>query len=390
MAGTTERGAPQGRGVVVGRFGGAPVVVRPGWLLTIVLLAVVSAPTAQAYLPGLSTAGAYAVGGAFGLLLLGSVLVHELAHAWMARRRGLQVHQIALTLVGGHTEMAGAAAPGTSALVAVAGPAANVVLAVLGWLGLQLVDYPGNPAAYAALAVLASSNALVAAFNLLPGLPMDGGHIFEALVWRVTGRRTTGTRAAAVLGRVVAVGLLVAAIGVPLARSATPDLTSTVWAVVIGFTLWTGAGSFLALAAWRDRVGELDLVRLARPAIASSARVLAELPDGAGGRGPEVVLVEEGRAIGYVDGAAFAEVPAAARPATPVGAVLVPLATGAVIDGTLRGEAALEAFVGATRSSPVVVVLGPAGDVVGLLRYADVAQMLRTMRRGPVRPPGDS
>lgn len=376
MHATGDRGARRARGLVVGRFGTAPIVVRPGWLLATVLLAVVSAPVARAVLPGLSPAGAYVVGAGFGLLLLGSVLVHELAHAAMARRRGIAVRQIVLTLVGGHTEMAEAATPATSALVAVAGPLANAVLALAAWAGLRAV--PPGTVAEAALGVLATSNAVVAAFNLLPGLPMDGGWILEAIVWRATGRRRAGTRGAAVVGRVVAVGLLAFAVAWPLATGRDPSVTAVVWAAVIGVTLWTSAGDFLALADWRGKVEGMDLTRLARPAVASAAVVLSDLPHDVGGRGPEVVLVADGRVVGYVDGAALAQVPLQHRSGTPVEAVLVPLPARATVDGALRGPDALRAVGEVARSTPVMVVLGPRGDVVGLLRYADVTAALRT------------
>jgi len=369
---------------VIGRFGGAPIVVRPGWLLATVLLAVVSAPIARAVLPGVSEVGAYVVGFGFGFLLLASVLVHELAHAWVARRRGVTVRQVVLTLVGGHTEMADSGSPTTGALVAVAGPLANVALAALGWLGFQLTQ-PGpfsgvdRGALHAAFGVLAYSNALVAAFNLLPGLPMDGGWILEAIVWRLTGRRNTGTRAAAYVGRVVAVGLLVGAVGVPLARSAEPDLTAVLWSAVIGVTLWTSAGGFLRLAAWRDAVAGIDLVRLARPAALTGARTLAELPP-RGHDGAIPVVVADGRLRGYVDPGALAAVPAGQWPVTPVDAVLVPLPAQAWVDGTLTGAAALAAVGEVARSTPVMAVRDADGAVVGLLRYADLVEALRRTR----------
>lgn len=367
--------AGRARGLVIGRFGGAPVVAQPGWLIATALLAVVSAPIAQAVLPDLGTAGAYVVGAGFGLLLLGSVLVHELAHAWTARRRGVAVRQVVLTLVGGHTEMAEAPTPATSALIAVAGPFANVVLALVSWAALQ-TTVPGS-VWQAVFAVLASSNAIVGAFNLLPGLPMDGGWILEALVWRVTGRRTSGTRAAAIIGRVVAVGLLLGAVAVPLLRDTDPNLTAVVWAAVIGVTLWTSAGDFLRIAALRGGVEALEIARLTRPALVSAASTVADLPDGAGGRGPDVVVVASGTVLGYVDGGALATVPIARRAATPVEAVLVPLPAGATVDAALTGAEAVRAVGEVARLSPVMVVRGPSGEVVGLLRYADVVAAIR-------------
>ncbi len=342
-----------------------------GWLLLAVLLAFVVGPVASHALPTLGVAGGYLVGLGFAALLLGSVLLHELAHAWVARHRGVQVRQIVLTLVGGHTEMAQAGTAATSALIAVAGPLTNLAVAAVAWLAWQNVPGGGVPALL--LAMVASSNALVTAFNLLPGLPMDGGWILEALVWRVTGRRWTGTIAAAWCGRVVAVGLPVVAIGVPMASGASPSLFSVIWAAAVGAMLWTSAGAFIAGAGVWRRVEAFSIRGVARPAVAAPVRaVLADLP----ADGEVVVLGDRGDVVGYVDRVATAAVPAEARGTTPVGAVLVPLPAGAVIDGRLTGRDAVRAVQLAARMSPVLAVRGSDGAVTGLLRYLDVARVL--------------
>ena len=391
MQATSDIGAPRARGLVIGRFVGAPIVVRPGWLLATVLLAVVSAPVARAYLPWLSPAGAYLVGGAFGLLLLASVLVHELAHAWTARRRGIAVHQIVLTLVGGHTEMGGATTPGTSALVAVAGPLANVVLAALGWLGMQLTSYivvgyigheltpatfGGNPAAYAAFAVLASSNAAVAVLNLLPGLPLDGGRLLEAAVWRVSGRRRTGTLVAARSGRVIAVVAALAAVVVPYLGGGRPDLVTVVWGALLGALLWTGAGPFLRSAAHEQAVAGLALLRLAVAApTLPAAATIADLD--ATESSTAVLVDDDGAPVGYVEPAAAAAVPPEHRSTTSLRTVAVRLPPGVSVDGGLTGPDAVLAVAEGARVSPMLVVLDPGGSVYGLLRYLDVVTALR-------------
>ena len=368
-------GTPAGRatrkGLVIGRVGTAPVMVDSGLLLLAALLAFVAGPIASHALPTLGVAGGYLVGLGFAVLLLGSILLHELAHAWVARRRGVQVRQIVLTLVGGHTEMAQAGTAATSALIAVAGPLTNLAVAAVAWLAWQNVPGGGVPALL--LVMVASSNALVTALNLLPGLPMDGGWILEALVWRVTGRRWTGTIAAAWCGRVVAVGLPVVAIGVPMASGASPSLFSVIWAAAVGAMFWTSAGASIAGAGVRRRVEVFSIRSVARPAVAAPVRaVLADLP----ADGEVVVLGDRGDVVGYVDRVATAAVPAEARGTTPVGAVLVPLPAGSVIDGRLTGQDAVRAVQLAARMSPVLAVLGPDGVVTGLLRYLDVARVL--------------
>lgn len=365
-------------GWVVGRGAGVPIVLGPGWLFASLLLVAVFGPTATAAIPGIDRLGGFLVAAGWAVLLYGSILLHELAHAFVGRARGVPVRQVNLTLIGGHTEMDDAGSPATSALVAAAGPLANLVVAGLAAGAAALV--PPWGAASWLLVSLAGANVVVTVFNLLPGLPMDGGWILEALVWRLTGRRAVGTVAAAWIGRVVGVGLVAAVVLVPLAAGDRPLVLQVAWAAFVGAMLWTSAGAFLRRVAGLRALAGLDVARLARPAVVVPARAtladaLAAVPDGAG---PDVIVVDaEGRLLGYLDAAASAAVPAASRGATPLGAVLVPLPPGAVVDAGLVGEDAAHAIARASRLSPVMAVRGADGRLAGLLRHADVVTALR-------------
>lgn len=365
-------------GWVVGRAAGVPIVLGPGWLFASLLLVAVFGPTATAAIPGIDRLGGFLVAAGWALLLYGSILLHELAHAFVGRARGVPVRQVNLTLIGGHTEMDDAGSPATSALVAAAGPLANLVVAGLA-AGIAALVPPWGAAAWL-LVSLAGANVVVTVFNLLPGLPMDGGWILEALVWRLTGRRATGTVAAAWIGRVVGVGLVAAAVLVPLATGDRPLVLQVAWAAFVGAMLWTSAGAFLRRVAGLRALAGLEVARLARPAVvvparASLADALAAVPDGAG---PDVIVVDaEGRLLGYLDTAASAAVPVASRAATPLGAVLVPLPPDAVVDAGLVGEEAAHAIARASRLSPVMAVRGADGRLAGLLRHADVVTALR-------------
>lgn len=366
-------------GFLLGRVAGVPVHVRPSWIVVSLVLGMAIASPA-AGLPGVTRGGSLVLGAVLALLLSASVLVHELAHALVARRRGLTVRGIALVLTGGRTEMSAAETPGTSALVAVAGPLANLAVAAAAWWAWTL-DLPLTARLVALMLALAS--ATVAGFNLLPGMPMDGGWILEALVWRITGRRAAGTRAAAWVGRAVAVGLLVTAVVYPLLRGAS-DLTLVVWSAVIGATLWAGASEHLNAAARRQALDGLAPAALAHPAVGVAAGASAAEVHAAAAGGLEVVLVApDGTPVGYVDRRALAAVPGERRDATPAGAVVVPLPRGAVVDGALAGRSALDAVSAAFRFSRVLAVLGPDGAVVGLLRYEDVVDALSGRGRVP-------
>lgn len=359
-------------GWVVGHLVGAPVVVSPGWALTAGVLTLLLARTVSAYEPGLG-AGAYVVAAVGAVLLFGSAFFHELAHAVVARRRGVQVREIAVTLLGGHTELATPApTPATSAVVAVAGPVVNIVLAGLCWLLWSVLPSGELLTWFAAAAAL--SNAFIGIFNLVPGLPLDGGRVLEALVWRWTGRQTAGTVVAGWVGRVVAVGVVSWALLVPMLAGTSPDLVGVAWGALIGAFVWTGASQAIAGAKATQALEGISVVALMTPAVA--------VPSDAGLGGQhdadvDVVLVgPDGTPVAYVDRAAAATVPADRRSATPVAAVAVPLPADVTVPVVLTGRAAVQAVGRAARYSPVMVVVD-ADRVVGLLRAQDVIAAVR-------------
>ena len=355
-------------GWVIGHAAGTRIVLRPGALLLLAVITVLFGPTVGALRPDLGSS-AYLVAAGFGVLLLGSVLLHELAHALVARRMGMDVPEIAVTLLGGHTQIAGATTPGADALVAVVGPATNGVIAIVAALILPTLP-PGVPALMVLL--LAYANGFVAVLNLLPGLPLDGGRLLEALVWRVTGHRATGTLVGAWAGRALAGGLMLAVVGVPYLLGQVPDLVAVMWAALVAVILWTGAGPFL-LAVRRERaVASLNLADLVRPArVVDVGTFVADL-DG------ETVVMDDGVVVGYVDQDAVAAVPVEHRGAADVGSVLVPVPAAAVVEAALTGRDALQAASHAARASTVLVAVDEQGGACGLIRVDDVVAALRT------------
>lgn len=371
------------RGWVVGRAAGAPVVVSPGWLLAAAVLTYLFAPTVRS-LVVVSDAGSYAVAAVFVLLLLASVFLHELAHALVARRVGVPVQELAVTLLGGHTRMGAAApSPASSALVAVAGPVVNLALGALAWL-LAGPTSVGS-VAWLVLSAAALANVFVGAFNLVPGLPLDGGRVLEALVWRVTGDRLRGTAVAGGVGRLVAVGLLAWVLIRPLVLGVQVSLISVVWAALVGAFLWTGADQAVRAARAERTVEALTVAALMLPAVGVPARgtvldldtALAHAPPGQQGPTTHALLQgPDGAVVGVVDSAAAAAVPAPLRATTPLSAVATPLPQGAVVPAELHGRRAVEVVAAVARLTPVLAVVD-GGRPVGVLRSTDVARALR-------------
>ncbi|WP_432498008.1 site-2 protease family protein [Kineococcus auxinigenes] len=371
-----------GAGIRLGRPFGVPLLLAPSWFLFAAVIVWVFAPVVAVRVPG---PGSYLVAFTYALLLLVSVLVHEVAHALAARWSGLRVSGIVLNVWGGHTSFQdGDVGAGRSLLIAVVGPVSNAVLALAAHQAGEAVRAQPGPVGVGGLLLgaLTVSNVLLAVFNLLPGLPLDGGHALEAVVWKLRGDRLDGTVAAAWAGRALAVLTLLAVVAVPRLLGWRADLTQVVWAGLVSALLWQGASQALAYARQRRRVPLLSARALQRPAIGVSTRATVEevvraartAIDSGATRGAtrelEVVLVtDDGVPVAVVDTAALRQVPQERRTALGAGATARALPPRSWLPGELTGEALLDAV---TARPGEHVVMGPGGRVEGLLHTGDV------------------
>ena len=232
----------------IGSIAGTPVYIARSWPVIAVIIIAVFGPALGR--SDRSPSYGYVVAAGYAVLLLVSVLVHEAAHALAARARGHSVGRIVADVWGGHTVYdATRSTPGTTALVAVVGPLSNLALAAVAWV---LEAGVTNETASTLLLIVARANFLVGIFNLLPGLPLDGGQIVSALVWRLTGRKGSGLVAAGWLGRVMAAGTVLWFVGRPLLEGENITMFAVVWPVAIAFFLWQGATQAIRAGAIID------------------------------------------------------------------------------------------------------------------------------------------
>ena len=165
-----------------------------------------------ATVPGLSRGVYFVMGVTTTLLFFASLLTHEISHSLVARAKGIPVEGITLFIFGGMAQTRGEAeSPRDEFLIAGVGPLTSLVLA-LGFGGLFMIGAGFGAGARAVLRHLAVLNVTIAVFNLLPGFPLDGGRLFRAALWKMTGDLTRATRIASRAGS--GLGLLLVAIGI--------------------------------------------------------------------------------------------------------------------------------------------------------------------------------
>ncbi len=373
MASTTPQKQKQkprrdaGPGIVIARPFGIPVYVSPYWFLIAGVFVFIYANDLAATWHGDTR---FVVAAAFVILLYLSVLVHELAHSVVARGYGLPVRRILLYPLGGLSEIEQEPqTPGREFLVSAAGPALSLALAAVGY-GLMRVFPTGIVGTL--VSQLRWANLVVGVFNLLPGLPLDGGRMLRAAIWKVTGRPGTSTIAAAWAGRAIAVAVFV----VPFATgrvTGTGDLVTVVWLAVIAAFMWTGAGQAIKATRFRERLPALQARRLARKAVSVAADTpLAEAIRRADENQARAVVVvdHEDKPIAILNEGAVMATPPQRRPWIEAGALARTLEPSMVLPADLSGMALLDAI----RRAPATeyLLVEPSGQVYGVLAARDV------------------
>lgn len=215
-----------------------PVAVDLSWLLGWALATWTLADSVMpAAAPGHGPLACWLAGGATALVLLLSLAVHEAAHGIAARREGILVRRITLSLFGGATECEHAPhSPGVAFRISAAGPVASLgTAAVAAGTHVALVEGGADPLVALAAAIAAVGNLGVAILNLAPGLPLDGGGILVAGLWRLTGHHDQALRLAARAGRLVSGGV----IAVALLAGVSGDTPLALWSGLVGFAIWT-------------------------------------------------------------------------------------------------------------------------------------------------------
>ncbi|WP_238176479.1 site-2 protease family protein [Kribbella albertanoniae] len=360
---------------VLGRVRGIRLTMRFTWLPVAMLLAFGFSAVIGQQFPQIG-AWRYVASFAFVVAFTLSILIHELAHALMALKFGIGVSEINLGFFAAGTHIEGERkTPFEEFAVSVVGPIASLVVGGLAYLGSRAVD---DGVAYIALWQLAVANLIVGVTNLLPGLPLDGGWVARALVWKITGNMHTGTIVAAWGGRILAIVVLAAPVLLEEIFGRQPTLIDFLIALAVGFFLWMGSTAQLMQARLRQKLPTLQVRTMARRAIAvhsgtpisEAVRMAAEAHAGA-----VVVIDGDGKPHALVSENAVAAVAPNQRPWTTVSEVSTRIGAGHIIGVNDTGEEILKTI----REHPAseYLVLDAAGSVYGVLATADIETAFR-------------
>jgi Zn-dependent protease/CBS domain-containing protein len=242
--------------VRLGRIAGIEVGLH--WSLAIVFVLIVWTLAGQIFpslVPDQPQSAYWLVSALAGLLFYVSLLSHEMGHAVVARRLGVQVEGITLWIFGGVARLRGeAATPGAEVKIAIAGPVVSLVLAVLFGAATFALDATGGPPLIeGGCAWLAVSNAMLLLFNLVPAFPLDGGRLLRAWLWRRRGDRYRATSSAALLGRICAFLM----IGLGLVALIAQGALSGLWLIFLGWFLMSAARNEESLVLMRGALAGL-------------------------------------------------------------------------------------------------------------------------------------
>jgi Zn-dependent protease len=360
------------------RIAGVEVRVDSSWAVIALLITYSMYLRASIVYPDLSGAGAAGTAILATALFFGSVLVHELAHALVSQARGIRVQDITLFLFGGATRArVESRGPGDEFLIAAVGPLTSVLLAGLfGAVHLAGRDALPRPLA-GTFGYLAWTNLVLAAFNLVPGFPLDGGRLLRSAIWKATGSLRRATQVASLAGQAVGWLLVVGGVASLLAG----NLAGGIWFAFIGW--------FLVQAA-RSSYQELQLRELLRGVEAQdvmAANLLRIPPDLSLRDAVDDYFMrydhgafpvdEQGRTVGLLTLRGVRRVPRDQWPTRRVRDHMVPLGDQVVVAPGARMDGVLGKLQD-TEAGRVLVV--QAGEVVGIITPTDVTRWLRRWR----------
>jgi Zn-dependent protease/CBS domain-containing protein len=379
----------------IGALFGIDIRLNWSWSIVLVLVVLNLGRTFRGMHPGWSAPLVWGTGVISALLFFGSVLAHELAHSLMARARGISVHDITLHLFGGVSDLQSEpASPGSEFLLAIVGPlislALGALLIFLTWVSLLPVGFvAADPvAAVAALsplqtlvAWLGSINVSLGLFNLIPGLPLDGGRVLRSALWAITRSLHLATRWAAWVAQAIAWMMILGGVAIAFGARVPflgTGLGSGLWLAFIGWFLNGASAQSYQQVVIRDALRGVPVARLMQenlPACHPSLLLAQLFNDRMLATGHDALpVVEHGELVGLVSVADVRKVNRQAWAITTVREVMTPVDDLVTVAPDIDVAEALTKLAAAdVRQLPVL----QDGVLVGLFHHRDVVHWLQ-------------
>ncbi|MBC6432208.1 site-2 protease family protein [Nostoc sp. HG1] len=361
----------------VGNLFGIPFYIHPSWFLVLGLVTWSYSSGLAAQFPQLSAGLALLLGLMTALMLFASVVAHELGHSFVAIRQGIDVKSITLFIFGGLASLEKESkTPGEAFWVAIAGPLVSLLLCGI-VTAIGITTAASGPLA-AILGVLASVNLALALFNLIPGLPLDGGNILKAIVWKITGNPYKGVTFASRVGQIFGwVAILSGVLPLVLFGSA-----ANFWNLLIGFFLLQNAGNSAQFARVQEKLTGLtaeDAVTHDSP-IVSANLTLREFADERVISGQNwhrfLVTDDDGQLVGAIAIDNLRTIPTALWSETQVKEVMRPITESTTVQSDQPLLEVMQLLE--QQKLSVLPVIRKNGVLVGILEKAAIIQLLQS------------
>ncbi len=361
----------------VGNLFGIPFYIHPSWFLVLGLVTWSYSSGLAAQFPQLSAGLALLLGLMTALMLFASVVAHELGHSFVAIRQGIDVKSITLFIFGGLASLEKESkTPGEAFWVAIAGPLVSLLLCGI-VTAIGVTTTVSGPLA-AILGVLASVNLALALFNLIPGLPLDGGNILKALVWKITGNPYKGVAFASRVGQIFGwVAILSGVLPLLFFGSA-----ANFWNLLIGFFLLQNAGNSAQFARVQEKLTGLtaeDAVTHDSP-IVSANLTLREFADERVISGQNwhrfLVTDDDGQLVGAIAVDNLRTIPTALWSETQVKEVMRPITESTTVQSDQPLLEVMQLLE--QQKLSVLPVIRKNGVLVGILEKAAIIQLLQS------------
>src|SRR5215467_9441289 len=360
-------------------IGGIRIRIDHSWFIAFLLFAwIFSSRYFPLQIPDYPAFSYWFAGTVSSLALFACVLLHELSHCLVARRLGTPVRQITLFIFGGVSEMAQnqSNSPMTEFLTTIAGPVSSLLLGLLFAAVVAVLRSGLDRLSIEMLRYLYYVNFLLAAFNLIPGFPLDGGRVLRSYLWHRSGNLRQATKSASRVGGIFAMTLIVIGVLSVLAMHIIPG----VWLLLIGLFLKSSAENEYRAFEVRFGLQNMKLSEIMAPAIAvNSSMTISQFVN-------EYVfhyhfrvfpVLELNRFVGMMDVRSIKHIPANEWPTTKIGGFLSNPSTYCVLDPNVDATDALRILISQNCTKAPIV---RNGELLGILTQSDLFKLVSLKR----------